>query len=137
MSAAQAIAIALVVVPALAFVLWPLVTGRGEGNAARGIAPGDAALELGEEKTSVYRALRELAFDHEAGHLSDDDYEALRARYESRAAEILGALDALGPASPARAGGPRSRRRPRPAVACCATRRRSSAAPWSSSSSAW
>ena len=100
MSAAQAIAIALVVVPALAFVLWPLVTGRGEGNAARGISPGDAALELGEEKTSVYRALRELAFDHEAGHLSDDDYEALRARYEGRAAEILGALDALGPASP-------------------------------------
>jgi tetratricopeptide (TPR) repeat protein len=99
-SAAQAVAIALVVVPALAFVLWPLVTGRGEGNAARGIAPGDAALELGEEKTSVYRALRELAFDHEAGHLSDDDYEALRARYEGRAAEILGALDALGPASP-------------------------------------
>jgi tetratricopeptide (TPR) repeat protein len=106
-SAAQAIAIALVVVPALAFVLWPLATGRGEGNAARGIAPGDAAIELGEEKTSVYRALRELAFDHEAGHLSDDDYEALRARYEGRAAEILGALDALGPASPA----------PEPAVA--------------------
>ena len=100
MSAAQAIAIALVVVPALAFVLWPLLTGRGEGNAARGIAPGDAALELGEEKTSVYRALRELAFDHEAGHLSDDDYAALRARYESRAAEILGALDALGPHPP-------------------------------------
>jgi tetratricopeptide (TPR) repeat protein len=96
-SSAQAIAIALVVVPALAFVLWPLLTGRGEGNAARGITPGDAALELGEEKTSVYRALRELAFDHEAGHLSDDDYAALRARYESRAAEILGALDALGP----------------------------------------
>jgi len=105
-SAAQAIAIALVVVPALAFVLWPLAAGRGEGNAARGIAPGDAAIELGEEKTSVYRALRELAFDHEAGHLSDDDYEALRARYEGRAAEILGALDALGPASPAPAVAP-------------------------------
>jgi tetratricopeptide (TPR) repeat protein len=99
-SGTQAIAIVLVVVPALAFVLWPLMTRRGEGNATPGIAPADAALELGEEKTTVYRALRELAFDHEAGHLSDDDYEALRARYESRAADILGALDALGPASP-------------------------------------
>ena len=114
------------------------MTGRGEGDAARGIAPGDAALELGEEKTSVYRALRELAFDHEAGHLSDDDYEALRARYEGRAAEILGALDALGPAPRRRPGRrPPSRPRPRPAAAFCATRWRSSAAPWSSSSSAW
>jgi len=99
-STAQIIAITLVVVPGLAFVLWPLVTGGSEGHAARATRAADAALELAEEKASIYRALRELAFDHEAGHLSDDDYAVLRARYEGRAAEILGALDALGPASP-------------------------------------
>ena len=47
----------------------------------------------------MYRALRELAFDHEAGHLSDDDYEALRAPTRAGRRD-LGALDALGPASP-------------------------------------
>src|SRR5262249_35488532 len=49
-------------------------------------------------KASAYRALRELTFDYEAGHLSEDDYRGLRDRYESRAAELLVALDALGPA---------------------------------------
>jgi tetratricopeptide (TPR) repeat protein len=97
----QIVAIAVVLVPTLAFVLWPLVAGRREGATASRMAPADAALELNEEKTAAYRALKELAFDHEAGHLSDDDYEGLRARYESRAAEILAALDALGPAAPA------------------------------------
>ena len=106
MTTAQVVAIALVVVPALAFALWPLVAGRRDAAASfPRVAPADAALELSEEKASVYRALRELAFDHEAGHLSDDDYAGLRARYEGRAAEILAALDALGPlaaAPPAR-----------------------------------
>ena len=100
MSAAQIIAIGLVVAPALAFVLWPLVTGRSEDRAAPATGPASAALELTEEKASIYRALRELAFDHEAGHLSDEDYEALRARYEGRAADIIAALDAFGPAVP-------------------------------------
>jgi tetratricopeptide (TPR) repeat protein len=95
---AQVVAIALVVLPALAFALWPLVGGRREaGVPSPRVAPTDAARELSEEKAAVYRALKELAFDHEAGHLSDDDYAGLRARYESRAAEILAALDALGP----------------------------------------
>ena len=139
MTTPQVVAIAVVLVPALAFVLWPLVTGRREGAAANRIAPADAALELNEEKTAVYRALKELAFDHEAGHLSDDDYEGLRARYESRAAEILAALDALGPAC---AGGTdrRAHRRSRPGArgpqaASRVTRRRLLSAPSSSSSS--
>lgn len=97
MTTGQLIAIALVVVPALAFALWPLVMGRRQEAAAPRISPADRALEMAEEKASVYRALRELAFDHEAGHVSDDDYAALRARYEGRAAELIAALDALPP----------------------------------------
>lgn len=42
--------------------------------------------ELNEEKRALYRALKEIAFDYRAGHLSDDDYQALRGRYEARAA---------------------------------------------------
>ncbi len=60
--------------------------------------PPDPRDQLLEEKESTYRALRELAFDHEAGHLSDEDYASLRDRYETRAAETLVALDALSPA---------------------------------------
>ena len=49
----------------------------------------------------MLRALRELDFEHEAGHVADDDYDDLRARYEAEAAEILTELDSLGPAVPA------------------------------------
>lgn len=37
----------------------------------------------------VYQDLRELEFDHQAGKLSDADYEALKQRYERQAVELL------------------------------------------------
>jgi len=103
MTSAQWIAIAAIGLPALAVVLWPLVR-RGAGRtAALAAAAPDRRLELGEEKASAYRALKELDFDREAGSLSDDDFQALRDRYEGRAADLLTKLDALGgnPAPPA------------------------------------
>jgi tetratricopeptide (TPR) repeat protein len=105
-TALQLTLIAVVVLPALAIVLWPLARGRtGDVVATAERAPDDRRLELEEEKAALYRALRELQFDHEAGHLSDADYESLRARYETRAAVVLTELDALGPApSPSREG---------------------------------
>ena len=139
MSTAQIVAIALVLVPTLAFVLWPLVTGRREGAAAIGSRRPTPPSSSTRRRPSVYRALKELAFDHEAGHLSDDDYEGLRARYESRAAEILAALDALGPAAPA-APTAEPPPRPRPGAAAAEELRAPSggarsSAPSSSSSS--
>src|SRR3990172_2283946 len=103
MTSAQWIAIAAIGLPALAIVLWPLVRGRAGRTAASAAAPPDRRLELGEEKASAYRALKELDFDREAGSLSDDDFQALRDRYEGRAADLLSKLDALGgiPAPPA------------------------------------
>lgn len=100
-------------VPALAFVAWPLLR-RGGAAAPLLPLPPDPREQLLEEKAAAYRALRELAFEHDAGHLSDDDYAALQDRYERRAAETLLALEALGarPApSPARPAAPRP---PRP-----------------------
>jgi tetratricopeptide (TPR) repeat protein len=104
--------IAAIVLPALAIVLWPLRGGRILGAApAPKRALDDRRRELEEEKAALYRALRELEFDHEAGHLSDADYQSLRQRSESRAAVLITELDALGPAvrpSPAPgSGGPR------------------------------
>jgi tetratricopeptide (TPR) repeat protein len=79
-------------------VLWPLLRGAGAESATAPERPrDDRRLELEEEKVALYRALRELEFDHDAGHLSDADYEGLRERYETRAAALLTELDALGP----------------------------------------
>ena len=95
MSAGQIVAVLALAVPVAVLVLWPLLRSRGSAPATP--RKGDETrLELGEERTAVYRALRELDFDHEAGHLADDDYRALRATYEARAAAALRALDALG-----------------------------------------
>jgi tetratricopeptide (TPR) repeat protein len=105
-SSAQLLAIVVVTLPAVGFVLWPLWRARAGRGPVPGIPPSDRRLELMEEKASAYRALRELTFDYEAGHLSEDDYRGLRDRYESRAGELLVALDALGPAPPAREQGP-------------------------------
>jgi tetratricopeptide (TPR) repeat protein len=102
-TAAQWITIGAIALPALALALWPLVHGRAGRGTVPSSAPPDRRLELAEEKASTYRALKELAFDHESGALSDDDFEALRDRYEARAAELVTALDALGPAAPAAA----------------------------------
>ncbi len=99
MSSAQWIAIAAIALPALAIVLWPLVRS-GARMAAAPNAALDRRLELAEEKAATYRALKELDFDHEAGSLSDDDFQALRDRYEGRAAELITALDALGEPAP-------------------------------------
>ncbi len=114
MSSVQLIAIAAVTLPALAVVLWPLWRDRGEHARAPGVPVSDRRLELLEQKASAYRALKELTFDYEAGHLSEDDYRGLRERYESRAAELLTALDALGPAA---AEAPPVRERARPEAA--------------------
>src|SRR5262245_63016472 len=115
MSAAQWLAIIVIGVPALVLVLWPLVRGGGSRAAAERAGEPDRRLELMEEKATVYRSLKELAFDHEAGHLSDDDYQELRDRYEARAALLISRLDALGPA---------------PALPLAAPAATATAAPW-------
>jgi cytochrome c-type biogenesis protein CcmH/NrfG len=82
-------------VPALAFVLWPLWSRRGVAILR---LPPDPRAELLEQKRQAVHSLRELAFEHEAGHISDDDYADLCARYEAETATVLTELDRLGPA---------------------------------------
>ncbi len=90
------VAIVIIALPALAFILWPLLR---KGGGPRGILPipQDKRDELNEEKRATYRALKELEFDYQAGHLSPDDYAELSARYEAQAARALKELDALPP----------------------------------------
>jgi flagellar basal body-associated protein FliL len=55
-----------------------------------------ALQELLEEKQTVYAAIKELEFDHQAGKLSLTDYEQARHSYELRAIAILQEIDRLG-----------------------------------------
>jgi tetratricopeptide (TPR) repeat protein len=88
--------IALIGLPAIAFVLWPLLRGRTASAGVLAIpSADDREEELNEAKLALYRALKEIEFDFRAGHLSDEDYQALRARYEGRAAQVLKELDQL------------------------------------------
>jgi tetratricopeptide (TPR) repeat protein len=90
---------AVVGVPALVFVLWPLFGAR-RGRTLLPL-PLDRRQQLEEEKRAALGAIRELEFEHGAGHVSDADFTELRARYEGEAAVILTELDRLGPAEPA------------------------------------
>jgi tetratricopeptide (TPR) repeat protein len=83
--------------PAAAFALWPLLRARGRPAPLLPL-PTDEREQLLEAKRVALSALRELDFEHAAGHVSDADYAGLRARYEAEAAVTLRALDALGPA---------------------------------------
>ena len=93
-------------VPALVFVLWPLLGSWRRGLRRLSAAAARPREQLDERKRAALRALRELEFEHEAGHVSDADYAELRARYEGEAAAILTELDRLEPAHPAEAPPP-------------------------------
>lgn len=99
MSGAIVVVALVLAAPAAGFTLWPLLRRRGRAAALLPLPP-DAREQLLEAKRAALAALRELDFEHAAGHVSDADYADLRARYEAEAAEALRALDALGPAPP-------------------------------------
>jgi cytochrome c-type biogenesis protein CcmH/NrfG len=98
---AVTLAVVVIGLPAIAFVVWPLV--RRSGGGALLPLPVDARERLAEDRRAALRTLRELEFEHAAGHVSDADYADLRARYEAETAAILEELDRLGaaPAAPA------------------------------------
>jgi tetratricopeptide (TPR) repeat protein len=91
------LAVVAIGLPALAFAVWPLVR-RGSGGGTLLPLPLDAREQLEEDRRAALRTLRELEFEHGAGHVSDADYADLRARYEAETATILTELDRLGAA---------------------------------------
>jgi tetratricopeptide (TPR) repeat protein len=87
------LAVVVIGLPAVAFAVWPLV--RRSGASALLPLPIDAREQLAEDRRAALRTLRELDFEHAAGHVSDADYTDLRARYEAETATILAELDRL------------------------------------------
>jgi tetratricopeptide (TPR) repeat protein len=84
----------LIALPFAVFVAWPLL--RRHGAPTLLALPPDPREPLLDREAAALRALRELEFEHEAGHVSDDDYADLRARYEAETASALTELDRLG-----------------------------------------
>jgi cytochrome c-type biogenesis protein CcmH/NrfG len=103
----------VIAVPTFVFVLWPLWARR---DAAAEVAADATRVELETDKALALRAIRDLELDRESGHLAEDDYAALRLKYETRALAVLRQLDALGPERPRR-GGRRAAPDDRPAAA--------------------
>jgi tetratricopeptide (TPR) repeat protein len=105
--------------PAVAFALWPRLAGRDRSaDPVAALADDEERTGLENEKLIALRALRELELDRAAGHVTEDDYRDLRARYEAEAVGVLRQLDALGPVVPP----PRAVRPPAPGGAAPWTR---------------
>lgn len=93
--------IAGIIVAALTvgYVVYPLFSGTGRREAGHRagtmLAGWDPELsELLSERDAVLQALSDLDFDQRLGKLSDQDYQALRARYTAQGVAILQQLDA-------------------------------------------
>jgi hypothetical protein len=87
----------LLVVAALAYVLYPLVFASADST-TRTPARAARVREAGDEDAIV--ALREIEFDRATGKLSDSDYADLKTRYTQRA------LDAMRAGAPTAVGAP-------------------------------
>jgi hypothetical protein len=94
------VAVVLVVllsVAVVAAVAWPLLRS---GSTTEQPAPADPVederREAREDLDRSLAAIREIETDHQAGHLSDEDFAALDAAERARAVEIIRRLDELG-----------------------------------------
>src|SRR5215813_7594306 len=86
--------------PAVAFAVWPLFAKPHRDSEPVAALADDDRAGLENDKLIALRALRELELDHAAGHVTNEDYRDLRARYEGEAVVVLRRLDALGPVAP-------------------------------------
>jgi hypothetical protein len=77
----------LLVVAALAYVLYPLVFGQASPTARPTLARRAVRTPDGGEDAIV--ALREIEFDRATGKLSDADYAVLKVRYTQRALDAM------------------------------------------------
>jgi hypothetical protein len=93
-TALVAIAAAAIVIGAVLFVAWPLVSPEAEPEP--GLSDADRLrLAAAERRDEAYAALRELDLDVRTGKITADDVDIERARLRAQAAEALRELDRL------------------------------------------
>ena len=77
--------------------LWvslALTLSKEAPSGARAELTSDARLALLTEKEALLQEIRDVAFEHDAGKLSDADYEELNAKLRAQARHVLQELDA-------------------------------------------
>lgn len=91
--------IALLIVGTFAFVFRPLFeVDKGRWSELGGDGPVALTVdELVARRDALYAALKDAEFDQETGKLADEDYQIVRSRYMSEAAQVLRRLDHLTP----------------------------------------
>jgi hypothetical protein len=93
-TALVAIAAAVIVIGALVFVAWPLVSPEPEPEPE--LSERDRRrLAAAERRDEVYAALRDLELDLRTGKITPADVEVERARLRAQAGEALRELDRL------------------------------------------
>jgi predicted Holliday junction resolvase-like endonuclease len=70
---------AIIALPILAFVLYPLYRRPALQKASAG------ASDLSEREQNARQALQEVEFDFQLGNLDEKDYRSMRTRYMNRA----------------------------------------------------
>jgi len=80
----------LLTVSAFAFISYPFFRRKSPS-----VGPGEdeKLRELYSKRDTTYYMLKELEFDSRSGILTEDDYQALEARYKEKAISILRDID--------------------------------------------
>lgn len=89
-------ALVVVFVAAAAVIAWPVVRGE-RADAADADAGPPELTRVEEDLQRTLESIKEIAFDHASGHLSDDDFSTLDADERARAIELLRERDAISP----------------------------------------
>ncbi|RME45683.1 MAG: zinc ribbon domain-containing protein [Caldilineae bacterium] len=88
------IAIAVLVLATLWWVLNPLWQ-RADRPAEQPIEPLYDLAELETRRDILYRAIKDLELDFEAGKIAESDYQQVRLKFMQQAAEVLKQMDRL------------------------------------------
>ena len=90
---AALLVVGLASLAAVVAIAWPLVARAPATDPAEPLD--DDRREVEEELERALAAIREIAQDHRAGHLSDEDFAALDRDERARAVELMRRRDQL------------------------------------------
>jgi hypothetical protein len=94
MTLAVAIVSFAVFVLAAVVIAWPIVRGDRVPD-QDGTAAGRELRRVDDDLQRTLTSIKEIAFDHASGHLSDDDFSTLDADERAKAIELMRQRDQL------------------------------------------
>jgi hypothetical protein len=95
----EVVVVLLLVIVVILILGYPIVNPQRYQNLVPQRNGAGGHQDLYTARETVFEALRDLQFEFATGKLSPTDYEALKARYEVQAAQVLQQIDVLQPRS--------------------------------------